>query len=233
MLSLDDVIPLHLADVTFPESHPLRSQIGQMFAFAIRHRSGLVLFETGIGRGNASLDRYYQVVHRPIELELERHEHRVDEVRAIVNSHLHFDHCGGNLLFPGVPIYVQTAEYQAAAEPGYTVPEWVDFPDAEYRQIEGDKELATGLSILSTRGHTPGHQSLLVDTADGPVVLAGQAIYSKAEYDHIRLTGEVPPDDPAPDPDWYLTSARQLIDLQPRRVHFSHDSNVWDREAGE
>ena len=80
MLSLEDVIPLHLADVTFPDSHPLRGQIGQMFAFAIRHRSGLVLFETGIGRGNASLDRYYQVVHRPIELELERHEHRIDDV---------------------------------------------------------------------------------------------------------------------------------------------------------
>ena len=60
MLSLDDVIPLHLAEITFPESHPLRGQIGQMFAFATRHRSGLVLFETGIGRRNAPLDRYYQ-----------------------------------------------------------------------------------------------------------------------------------------------------------------------------
>jgi glyoxylase-like metal-dependent hydrolase (beta-lactamase superfamily II) len=155
--SPDDVIPLHLADVTFPETHPLRGQTGEVFAFALRHPTGLLLFETGIGRGNEFLDIYYQVLHRPIEVALEAHGHRLDDVRLIVNSHLHFDHCGNNSRFPGVPIYVQAAEYQAARQPNYTVPDWVDFEGAEFAVIDGDVQIASGVRVLSTPGHTPGH----------------------------------------------------------------------------
>ena len=103
MLSLDDILPLHLADLTFPNSHPLRGQKGQVFAFAIRQPSGVVLFETGIGDGNERLTDRYQVVHRTIGDELAQYDLLPKDVQAIVNSHLHFDHCGGNLLFPGIP----------------------------------------------------------------------------------------------------------------------------------
>ena len=227
VLTLGDVIPLHLADVTFPSFHPLAGQTGELFAFAVRAR-GLILFETGIGLGNEWIDAHYQVVHRPLDAELERHGHRLDEVRAVVNSHLHFDHCGRNCLFPGVPIYAHTAELSAVRQPRYTIPAWVDFAGAEYREVDGDTKVADGVTIVSTPGHSPGHQSVLVDTAEGTVVLAGQAVYSRAEYDHILATGEVPPDDPAPDPDAYRASAHRLIGLQPRRVFFSHDAAVWE-----
>jgi glyoxylase-like metal-dependent hydrolase (beta-lactamase superfamily II) len=140
-----------------------------VFAFALRHPTGLVLFETGIGRGNEFLDDYYQVRQRPIEFALEAYGHRVDDVRLIVNSHLHFDHCGNNSRFPGVPIYVQAAEYQAAREPNYTVPEWVDFDGADYAVVDGDVQVASGVRVLSTPGHTPGHQSLVIDTEMGPL----------------------------------------------------------------
>ena len=226
--TLDDVLPLHLADVTFPPDHPLSGQNGQLFAFAIRQPDGVILFETGIGRGNDRLDAHYQVVHRPLDGELERHGHRIDEVRAVVNSHLHFDHCGSNRLFPGVPIYAHPAELLAARQPRYTIPEWVEFPGAEYREIDGDTKIGDGVTVVSTPGHSPGHQSALVDTDAGTVVLAGQAVYSRAEYEHILATGEVPPDDPQPDPDSYAASARRLIGLRPRRVHFSHDAATWE-----
>ncbi len=55
----DDVIPLHLADVTYPPSNPLAGQEGPVFAFAIRHPDGLVLVDTGIGEGNAWIDENY------------------------------------------------------------------------------------------------------------------------------------------------------------------------------
>jgi glyoxylase-like metal-dependent hydrolase (beta-lactamase superfamily II) len=229
-LSMHDVLPLHLASVTFPDFHPLRGQTGDVLAFAVRHPTGLLLFETGVGRGNAFLDELYRIQHESIEEALAAHDHRLSDVRAVVNSHLHFDHCGNNSRFPGVPIYVQTSEYRAIHEPYYTVPEWVDFDDADYALIDGDVQIAAGVRVLSTPGHAPGHQSVILDTADGPVALAGQAIYSRAEYEHVRASGRLREEDPPPDPAQYLTSAMRLIELQPRRVHFSHDRAVWERE---
>ena len=215
-LALEDVIPLHLADVTFPDWHPLSSQSGEVFAFALRHQSGLILYETGIGRGSTLIDDWYQVVHHPIEVALAAHGHGVDEVRLVVNSHLHFDHCGNNTAFPGVPIFVQGPEYEAFRQPHYTIPEWVDFEGAEYAVLDGDAQVASGVRIMATPGHTVGHQSLVLDTKDGTVALAGQAMYSKAEYEHIRTTGTTLDDDPPPDPEVYLASAARLIDLRPR-----------------
>ena len=227
-LALEDVLPLHLADMTFPDWHPLHGQRGVVLAFALRHASGLVLFETGIGPGNAFLDEVYQLRLRPIEVALHEHDHELGDVRLIVNSHLHFDHCGNNPQFPGVPIFVQAVEYEATHTPHYTVPEWVDFEGADYAVLNGDAQVAKGVRVLATPGHSPGHQSLVIDTHDGTVVLAGQAIYSKAEYDHLRGAGTVPEDDPPPDPEQYLASAGRLMQLQPRRVHFSHDPAVWE-----
>jgi N-acyl homoserine lactone hydrolase len=123
---------------------------------------------------------------------------------------------------------VQAAEYQAAHGPYYTVPEWIDFDAAEYVVVDGDSRVARGVTVLSTPGHSPGHQSVVFETADGAVALAGQAIYSKREYEHLQTAGTVSDEDPPPDPDRYLASARRLMELRPRRVHFSHDLAVWD-----
>ena len=146
-------------------------------------------------------------------------------MRLIVNSHLHFDHCGNNHRFPGVPIYVQARRVRATKEQYYTVPEWVDFDGVEYAVIDGDVQVADGVRVLSTPGHSPGHQSVVFDTADGVVVLAGQAIYSKAEYEQLETTTTVA----EADPERYLASAARLMQLHPRRVHFSHDPAVWER----
>src|SRR6476620_2093552 len=163
-LSIEDVLPLHLADITFPDWHPLRGQTGQVLAFALRHPTGLILFETGIGSDSQLIDELYEIDRRDIDAELSAHGHRLEDVRLIVNSHLHFDHCGNNHRFPGVPIYVQAAELQAAHEPHYTVPEWVDFDAADYVVVDGDSRVASGVTVLSTPGHSPGHQSVVFET---------------------------------------------------------------------
>jgi N-acyl homoserine lactone hydrolase len=73
---------------------------------------------------------------------------------------------------------VQRAEYEAAQESGYTVPDWVDFPRARFHLLDGEAEVLPGLTVVPTLGHTPGHQSVMLETGEGPVLIAGQAAYT-------------------------------------------------------
>jgi glyoxylase-like metal-dependent hydrolase (beta-lactamase superfamily II) len=63
-------------------------------------------------------------------------------VDIVVNTHLHFDHCGGNHLFAGRPIYVQRQELEdARTEDDYTIREWVEAPGVRYEPVDGELEL--------------------------------------------------------------------------------------------
>ena len=73
------------------------------------------------------------------------------DVTAVINTHLHFDHCGGNRSFAGTPTYVQRAELAAAVEPDYLV-EWVHFPGESYVELDGDAEIARVCRCCSRRG---------------------------------------------------------------------------------
>ena len=213
VLTPDDVIPIHLADVTYPATHPLAGQDGPVLAFAIRHPGGIVLVDTGIGEGNEWIAENYRPRNRDVRDALAAAKLDPDDVRAIVNSHLHFDHCGQNRAFPGVPIHVQQAELDLALRPGHTIVEWVDFPDARYEAVEGDREITSGISVLATPGHTPGHQSVTVRTGDGLVLIVGQAVQDARSF----ANG---PADP---------SIERLRELNADRIHFSHDRAVLRR----
>ena len=109
----------------------------------------------------------------------------------MINTHLHFDHCGGNRLFPGIPIHVQARELAAArTEPDYTVPEWVDFDGARYVEHDGEAEVLPGIRLLPAPGHTEGHQVVLVDTDDGLVVLGGDVAYTFGELAKGETEGQ-------------------------------------------
>jgi N-acyl homoserine lactone hydrolase len=123
-------------------------------------------------------------------------------------GHLHvIEHRGGNRLFAGVPIYVQRAEREAAREPDYTIPEWVDFPGARYVELDGEAEVAAGVRVLPTPGHTPGHQSVLVETDDGLVVVAGDVAYRWEDFD---------------------AAGGALLALEPRRIWLAHETEPRD-----
>jgi glyoxylase-like metal-dependent hydrolase (beta-lactamase superfamily II) len=209
----DDVIPLHLADVTYPASHPLAGQDGPVLAFAIRHPDGLVLVDTGIGEGSEWIESNYRPRSRDVREALGGAKLDPDQVRTVINTHLHFDHCGQNRAFPGVPIHVQEAELDLALREGHTIVEWVDFPEARYEAVEGDGEIVEGVSVLATPGHTPGHQSVTVRTGDGLVLIVGQAAQDARSF----ATG--PAD----------STIQRLRELNADRVHFSHDRAVLRR----
>ena len=66
-------------------------------------------------------------------------------IDIVVNTHLHADHCGGNHLFAGKPIYVQRQELDDARnQDGYTFREWVDAPGVQYVPVDGEHELLPG-----------------------------------------------------------------------------------------
>jgi N-acyl homoserine lactone hydrolase len=223
-----DIFPLHLTDVSFPDGHPQAGERGSVFGFALVQQDGVLLFDSGVGIGHPEIDSWFRPEHHPLPDALQRHSLSVSDVVAVVNSHLHFDHCGQNRLFAGKPIYVQTGEYRVVREPDYTVPEWVDFPGAGYELLDGEAELLPGVRALPTPGHTRGHQSLLVDSEGGQILLAGQAVYTWDEWE-----GSNDPRHSGEPSSWnrqaYAASVSRLRELDPARVLFAHDERTWQR----
>lgn len=209
----DDVIPIHLAEVTYPSAHPLAGQDGPVLAFAIRHPYGLVLVDTGVGEGNDWIEENYRPRSRDVREALTAAKLDPAQVRVIVNTHLHFDHCGQNRAFPGIPTYVQQSELDLALREGHTIVEWVDFPEARYEAVEGDSEIVEGVSVLATPGHTRGHQSVTVRAGDGLVLIVGQAAQDARSF----ATGTAD------------ASVQRLRELNADRIHFSHDRAVLRR----
>jgi N-acyl homoserine lactone hydrolase len=190
----------------------------------------VLLFDTGVGTGHPEVDRYYRPRLTPLEEALGAVGLAIGDITAVANSHLHFDHCGWNTRFAGRPAYVQAAELEAAREADYTVPEWVGFGSAQFVELPGDSEtdVAPGVVLIPTPGHTRGHQSLVVSTRAGPVVVAGQAVYTAVEWEGSTDPREsgIPA---APDVLRYSESVRRLRRLEPVEMHFAHDLAVWRR----
>ena len=224
------VVPLHLADVSFPEGHPSAGGAGAVLGFAVRHAEGVLLFDTGVGTGDDEVERYYRPRVIPLEEALAANGIGLADVTAIANSHLHFDHCGGNTPFDGIPAYARAAELRAAREEDYTVREWIGLDALRFVSLEdhAEAEVAPGIVLVGTPGHTPGHQSCVVTTAAGAVVLAGQAVYSRAEWEGSTDPAESGAAN-APDIPAYAESVRHLHRHEPVRVYFAHDLSVWDR----
>ena len=221
-----DVVALPAGEFVFAPEDPYPGQTGVVVAYAIRHPGGVFLFDTGFGLDNAELNAYYTVTGRPVDQLLREAGIEPAEVTAVANCHLHADHSGQNSLFPGSPIYVQPAEWRTAHDaPDYTILDWIDFEGADYRQVAGDHEVAPGIRIFATPGHSPGHQSLVLESPDGPILLAGQAVYSHGEW--TGLAGAREGASRASDEPAYARSVARLRDLRPKRVLFGHDRRGW------
>ena len=155
-----------------------------VFVHTIEHPQGLVLVDTGMIDSVPELDEAWKPEPHPLPDEL------VSRVALVVNTHLHFDHCGGNRRFPGIPIHVQARELADSRSPDYTVPEWVEFAGATYVEHDGEAEVLPGVRLLPTPGHTAGHQAVLVDTDEGLVVLGGDVAYSFRELGEGATEGQ-------------------------------------------
>jgi glyoxylase-like metal-dependent hydrolase (beta-lactamase superfamily II) len=232
-MAVTAVIPFLVSEIRLEpdEQVVLRREWWPSYAHAVVHRDGVFLFDNGCGVGNAEIEAVFTPRVKPLEMALAEHGIAMADVTGIANCHLHFDHAGQNARLPHeIPIFVQRREWAMVHEPDYTVPEWIDVPGLRYEVIDGELEVAPGIRLLPTPGHSPGHQSLLADAADGPVVLAGQALQSRGEWEgatHPASSGA-----PGAAAAGYAESVARLRVLDPVRVHFAHDPSVWQRASG-
>ena len=202
-------------------------------AFLIEHPGGLFLMDTGFSADDRrALEAFAPVDIRPIRTVLAEAGVAHDDVRLIANCHFHSDHSGGNHQFPRVPIFVQRAELaHLRTTPEYThAPSVADFAGARLEEIEGEAEPLPGIRIIPTPGHSPGHQSLVVETKEGRVILGGQAFNFSSDYARQRYSLELALRGEAhgPYPEWVA----RFQELDPWRVYFAHDTAVWQREDG-
>jgi N-acyl homoserine lactone hydrolase len=113
-------------------------------------------------------------------------------IDMVVNTHLHFDHCGNNHLFAGKPIYVQRRELaDARSKQGYTINEWVDAPDIEYVMVDGEFELLPGVRLVPAPGHTDGMQVVVIETGRRPIVVGGDVGVWFGELDEPSSEGQL------------------------------------------
>ena len=214
-----------------------------VMSFLVAHPRGRLLFDTGIhaqarvdpiGRLGAERAKRLSVKSKAGEdvvPQLALLGLGPDDVHYVANSHLHFDHCGGNEFFPRATFLVQNAEMEAARRPGFAPgynPSPIDFDHPlDYRLIDGEHDVfGDGRVILfPTFGHTPGHQSLRVRLGKGgDMVCAADACYTRENMDRDVLPNVLW------DPEEMSRSLARLRNLRDRggaTVIYGHDAAQW------
>jgi glyoxylase-like metal-dependent hydrolase (beta-lactamase superfamily II) len=217
-----------------------------VMCFLIAHPRGRVLVDTGVHRGALAdpvgrlgerRSRLFRLRSAPTDevvSQLALLGLAPDDVRYVVNSHFHFDHCGGNEFFPRSTLLVQRAEMEAARRvmAGAAIrynPSAIDFDHAlDYQLVDGEHDVFGDgeVVLLPTYGHTPGHQSVRVRAGKGTdLVLTADACYTRETMDRDVLptvlwdAGEM---------SHSLARLRALRDKHGATVIYGHDASQWD-----
>jgi glyoxylase-like metal-dependent hydrolase (beta-lactamase superfamily II) len=201
------VVPKVLWDRRMPADPRNRISLG-MRCLVIEHDVGLILIETGSGNKE---DRKFQDIYG-IENEGENGRtmledglrvagYSPDDIAIVIDTHLHFDHAGGNtyrdergdvrLSFPRARYVVQGGEYHYATHTNertaasYFAPNFVPvFEAGRFDLVDGEREIVPGITVLPTPGHTPFHQSLLLESGGARAIVLGDLVPTVA---HLPL----------------------------------------------
>lgn len=212
-------------------------------AFVIRHPAGMMVFDTGFNRrihtdphGDYAPPEFYNSREHDfssddeLSVQMRKVGLNPDDVLYVVNSHLHYDHCGGNDQFPAATVIVQEREYNAAV----TAPEdkfgyrKLDFMTQQTKiLLNGGYDVFGDASVVlvTTPGHTPGHQSLIVKTAQGPQMLTADACYMQKTLVDTAIPGILTNEDQFRDS---LAEIRRFRD-ETGFIVYGHDPEFWNR----
>jgi N-acyl homoserine lactone hydrolase len=222
---LPEIVQLKLATLTLPDWHPEahRTPRCAVYGYAIDHPDGVIVFDTGVGSDSDLIDELYEPDLLLLDHALTQSGMQLGSVIAVVNSHLHFDHCGQNPLLHGseVPFFIGRAEIDAVhSEPTYTIAEWALPPETQRRLVDNDVTIADGVTVLAAPGHTAGHLALLVETDVERVVIAGQVVWNLAEFVEECATPSNVADDELREV--AVETMRRIKALDPSKVFFAH-----------
>ncbi|MEQ1889115.1 MAG: N-acyl homoserine lactonase family protein [Alphaproteobacteria bacterium] len=153
------------------------------------------------------------------------------DVTHLINSHLHFDHSGGNDQIPNAQVVIQKPEWEAGMDPDLAAKNGFDKRNYDLghdvKQIHGEHDLFGdgSVTLIPTYGHTPGHQSMKVKLAAGDVVLTGDACYMRKTLEDLHL----PHKSFLHNRESMLASLQTFRDLQKRgaRIFYGHDAEHW------
>lgn len=118
------------------------------------------------------------------------------EIELIIFTHLHWDHCHNLDQFPNARFLVNAREYEFALDPippyyksyeHHKLGKRAPFVGIPFETLDGEKQILPGILVFPTPGHSPGHQSVAVDTEGGMHVIAGDAVFS---YDNLQPASE-------------------------------------------
>jgi N-acyl homoserine lactone hydrolase len=178
-----------------------------VYVHVIDHPDARVLVDTGMTELHPAVVAAFD----PRLYPLSEQDFEVAGIDIVVNTHLHADHCGGNHLFAGRPIYVQRRELDdARSKDDYTIREWVSAPGLRYVPVDGELELVPGVRLVPAPGHTPGSQVVVVETGGRPVVICGDAAVWFGELAEPRTEGQ-----------------RRIRALDPEKVWLAHVHEPW------
>jgi N-acyl homoserine lactone hydrolase len=178
-----------------------------VYVHVIDHPDARVLVDTGLTELHPAVS---DMDPRLIPLSTQA-DFDVASIDVVINTHLHFDHCGGNHLFASRPTYVQRRELDDARSLNdYTIRDWVDAPGVRYVPVDGELEVLPGVRLVPTPGHTPGSQVVVVETGRRPIIIAGDTAVFFGELDEPRTEGQ-----------------RLVRALDPELVWLSHEHEPW------
>ena len=210
---------LHLSTVTPPGTQAQWPVHG----FVITFPGGAALVDTGVG-GPQGVQDDWRAVNVAAADALAALDLSPADITMVINTHLHFDHCGQNAVFKHAPFHVQRAELDRARRESPELTGWFDFAGARFELLDGDTEIVPGLSVITTPGHTVGHQSVLIPAAGGDDLLIGDAAYTPRLYS--GPAGQKLPPGQAEDRDAWEVSRGRIQATGAARVHFCHHTDV-------
>ncbi len=209
------------------------------FFYLIDHPDGKALFDSGAhpglitdprGRLGAGADLYDLTLEPGDDVvsQLDRIGLPPEDIGHVIQSHLHFDHCGGLEFLTDATVYVQRGELQFAHWPPVyqrTLFIRADFdpvPVENWKELDGEYDVFNDGKVIAfpTPGHTPGHQSLLVRLDSRARILVGDAAYDRGKMRDRCLPGVIW------NPDAIVASWERIEEYQRRydaELIFTHD----------